>query len=43
MMRGALPTPNRPDELVFLALGGVGEIGMNMSLYGYSGRWLMLD
>ncbi len=43
MTSGALPTPNRPDELVFLALGGVGEIGMNMSLYGYSGRWLMLD
>jgi ribonuclease J len=34
---------NRPDELVFLALGGVGEIGMNMSLYGYGGRWLMID
>jgi ribonuclease J len=34
---------NRPDELVFLALGGVGEIGMNMSLYGYNGRWLMID
>jgi ribonuclease J len=35
--------PNRPDELVFLALGGVGEIGMNLSLYGYGGRWLMID
>ena len=34
---------NRPDELVFLALGGVGEIGMNLSLYGYHGRWLMID
>ncbi len=39
----ALPLPNRPDELVFLALGGVGEIGMNMSLYGYAGKWLMID
>jgi len=38
-----LPNPNRPDELAFLALGGVGEIGMNMSLYGYAGRWLMID
>jgi ribonuclease J len=40
------PTPsasNRPDELVFLALGGVGEIGMNLALYGYAGRWLMID
>jgi ribonuclease J len=40
------PTPsasNQPDELVFLALGGVGEIGMNLALYGYAGRWLMID
>jgi ribonuclease J len=35
--------PNRPDELAFVALGGVGEIGMNLSLYGYGGRWLMID
>ena len=37
------PTLNRPDELVFLPLGGVGEIGMNLSLYGYGDRWLMVD
>jgi ribonuclease J len=37
------PTLNRPDELVFLPLGGVGEIGMNLSLYGYAGSWLMID
>jgi ribonuclease J len=43
MSKGASDTINRPDELVFLALGGVGEIGMNMSLYGYHGRWLMID
>ena len=30
-------------ELLFLALGGVGEIGMNLSLYGYAGKWLMVD
>ena len=42
-MNGAAPAPNRPDELAFLALGGVGEIGMNLSLYGYKGRWLMVD
>jgi ribonuclease J len=36
-------TLNRPDELVFLPLGGAGEIGMNLNLYGYGGRWLMLD
>lgn len=34
---------DRPDELLFLALGGAGEIGMNLSLYGYGGRWIMLD
>jgi ribonuclease J len=33
----------RPDELSFLALGGVGEIGMNMALYGFKGAWLMID
>ena len=42
-MNAPLPAPNQPDELVFLALGGVGEIGMNLSLYGYAGRWLMID
>lgn len=37
---------NRPD-LVFLPLGGVGEIGMNLSLYGFgpprSRKWLAVD
>jgi len=37
------PVPNKPEELAFLALGGVGEIGMNLSLYGHAGRWLMID
>ncbi len=31
------------DELIFLPLGGAGEIGMNMNLYGCRGRWLMVD
>ena len=30
-------------ELLFLALGGAGEIGMNLNLYGYGGKWLMVD
>jgi ribonuclease J len=35
------------DELVFLPLGGVGEIGMNLALYGYGRRdartWIVVD
>lgn len=31
------------DELLFLALGGSGEIGMNVNLYGCHGKWLMVD
>jgi ribonuclease J len=35
------------SELVFLALGGLGEIGMNAYLYGYgppdARKWLMVD
>jgi len=30
-------------ELLFLPLGGAGEIGMNMSLYGFGGSWIMVD
>ena len=37
----------RADELVFLPLGGVGEIGMNLALYGFGPeddrKWLMVD
>ncbi len=35
------------DELLFLPLGGAGEIGMNLNLYGYGPRdqerWMMVD
>jgi len=30
-------------ELLFLALGGSGEIGMNVNLYGCDGKWVMVD
>ena len=30
-------------DLVFLPLGGAGEIGMNLNLYGHDGKWLMVD
>ena len=35
-------TPDLKD-LWFLPLGGTGEIGMNMNLYGHNGQWLMVD
>lgn len=38
---------NKQNGMVFLPLGGVGEIGMNLYLYGYGNarnrRWLMVD
>ena len=37
----------KQEELVFLPLGGVGEIGMNLALYGYGApgkrQWIMVD
>jgi ribonuclease J len=37
----------RPDRLIYLALGGAGEIGMNMYLYGYGPegeeRFILVD
>ncbi|MBV9419512.1 MAG: ribonuclease J [Alphaproteobacteria bacterium] len=39
--------PNRDDELVFLPLGGSGEIGMNFNAYGYGPpddrQWIVVD
>ncbi len=32
-----------PQELVFLPLGGAGEIGLNLNLYGLDREWLMVD
>ena len=31
------------EELLFVALGGSGEIGMNVNLYGCRGQWIMVD
>ena len=31
------------EELLFCALGGSGEIGMNVNLYGCRGHWIMAD
>src|SRR5690606_3236764 len=37
-----LPVP-RDDEVLFVALGGLGEVGMNVALYGRAGQWIMVD
>ena len=37
----------KPDQLTFAPLGGVGQIGMNLSIYGMGNRgnqkWLAVD
>lgn len=44
-MKNPRKDPYRPpdDAVWYLALGGAGEIGMNLSLYGTGGKWLMVD
>ena len=34
---------NYNDDLLFVPLGGANEIGMNLNLYRYQGKWLMID
>ena len=31
------------NDLIFIPLGGANEIGMNVNLYQYQGKWLMVD
>jgi ribonuclease J len=40
---GARPDYRDPDALFFVPLGGAGEIGMNLNVYGYQGDWLIID
>jgi ribonuclease J len=40
---GTLPEYRETNALYFVPLGGAGEIGMNLNLYGYGGEWLILD
>ena len=46
-MIGNVTVMAKQEELVFLPLGGVGEIGMNLALYGYGTpgkrQWIMVD
>ncbi|MGI9333410.1 MAG: ribonuclease J [Gammaproteobacteria bacterium] len=36
------PYPKKSD-FMYVPLGGTGEIGINMNLYGHDGAWLMVD
>jgi ribonuclease J len=40
---GARPDYRDPDALFFVPLGGAGEIGMNLNVYGYQDDWLIVD
>ncbi|ABS64817.1 beta-lactamase domain protein [Parvibaculum lavamentivorans DS-1] len=49
-MSASVASPHAPgahDELIFLPLGGSGEIGMNLNLYGFgppkARQWIMVD
>jgi len=33
----------KSQKLVFVPLGGSGEIGMNLNLYGYQNQWIIVD
>ncbi|EWH00243.1 hypothetical protein Q427_20455 [Halomonas sp. BC04] len=35
--------PRRRKPLHFLPLGGCGEIGMNLGLYGHADEWIAVD
>ncbi|MDG1836487.1 MAG: ribonuclease J, partial [Pseudomonadales bacterium] len=42
MKKGINLIPSR-QEFWFIPLGGTGEIGMNLNLYGHNGRWIIVD
>ncbi len=39
----SVSTDPKHTDFWFLPLGGTGEIGMNLNLYGHAGSWLMVD
>ena len=41
-MAGRLTKPAK-NEILFVALGGCGEIGMNLYAYGHNNQWLIVD
>jgi len=36
-------SPFPPEGLLFVPLGGAGEIGMNLNVYGFGGEWVIVD
>lgn len=40
--QGAFPVPDGKSVLM-CSVGGVSQIGMNWTLYGYRGRWILVD
>jgi ribonuclease J len=40
---GTPPEYRDANALYFVPLGGAGEIGMNLNVYGYGGDWLIID
>lgn len=43
LQSGARPEYSDPNVLYFVPLGGAGEIGMNLNVYGYADDWLIID
>jgi ribonuclease J len=43
LQSGAPPDYRDPHALFFVPLGGAGEIGMNLNVYGYRDDWLIVD
>ena len=43
LQSGPRPEYRDPNALYFVPLGGTGEIGMNLNVYGYQGDWLIVD
>ena len=43
LQSGTQPEYHDPNALYFVPLGGTGEIGMNLNVYGYAGDWLIID
>lgn len=41
-LKNGIPEPGRKSVLVF-SLGGVAQIGMNWTLYGHKGEWVLVD